>query len=296
MAMTLATLRLVPEGDSIARLAIRLRAELPGRTVVWSRFMTARTALVDLAGRSLDEISSVGKHLLLRFSGGVTLHVHLGMDGSLQVRPGGVRPAAARRVESSYRHTVRFVIGFEATDLVGDDVSVVEIVPTDQEERVVGHLGPDLCGPAWDDRSVEGAVARLGSGPDRPVIEALLDQRNLAGVGNVWAVESCFLLGLYPWTPITDVGDLRRMVRLERRLLLSGIRTPGHVTTGDRRPRFAHWVYRRSNEPCRRCGVPIATRLSGRGAQRTTWWCPSCQPSRVAEASAGPPGRSTHEP
>jgi endonuclease-8 len=264
----------MPEGDTIARLARDLRAALVGRTVQSSKFMTPQTALVDLSGRSCDAVISVGKHLLLRFGGDVTLHVHLRMDGRLRMR-GAVASARSR---STYSHTVRFVIAFDEVELVGDRVPVVEILPTAGESQVVGHLGPDLCGSSWDGGSAAVAVTRLGRRPERAVIEAVLDQRNMAGVGNVWAVESCFLLGLYPWTPVADAGDLHRIVALERRLLVSGLRIPGHVTTGDRRRGHTHWVYGRSGEPCRRCGVPI-TMLVGRSeAARTTWWCPTCQP------------------
>ena len=109
-------------------------------------------------------------------------------------------------------------------------------------------------------------------------MEALLDQRNLAGIGNLWAVETCYLRGVSPWTPVREV-DLRAAVRLARRMMRHSLEHPGQVTTGDTRRGRTHWVYGRAERPCRRCATPVAFRDGGPGPyERETWWCPHCQP------------------
>lgn len=166
--------------------------------------------------------------------------------------------------------------------LYGIALPVVELIPTRDEEGVTGHLGPDLLGAdllgtGWDE--VE-AVRRLSADPHRPVVEALLDQRNLAGIGNVWAVETCFLRGLYPWRPVSSL-DLVGAVRLARRMLAHSTATNGrHVTTGNLRRGEGNWVYDCGGRPCRRCGTPVAFRpaIPGQPYARDTWWCPTCQP------------------
>ena len=272
----------VPEGDTIARLVRRLGPATAGRTVIRSEVRTGRGAGTSLVGRVLLGWDSRGKHILTRFSGGLTLHTHLRMDGRWTLlQPGAVLP---RRVDPD----VRVILGLAGSDppaheaaaagptLYGIALPVVELVPTREEASVVGHLGPDLLGPGWDEAE---AVRRLGSQPDRPVIEALLDQRNLAGIGNVWAVETCFLRGLHPWRPVGTV-DLPGTVRLVRRMLRHSTETTSsHVTTGNLRRGQSHYVYGRAGEPCRRCGTTIEHRPAAPGEphSRDTWWCPKCQ-------------------
>ena len=122
-------------------------------------------------------------------------------------------------------------------------------------------------------------MANLLRDPDRPLVEALLDQKNLAGIGNLWAVETCYLRGHSPWTPVRDV-DLHGTVRLARRMMQHSLEHPGQVTTGDTRRGMTHWVYGRAERPCRRCGTPVLFRdsVTGTPYSRETWWCPSCQP------------------
>ena len=157
----------------------------------------------------------------------------------------------------------------------GLGLPVVELVRTADEARVIGHLGPDPLRADFD----AGAAARaLVSDPDRPVKEALLDQRLMAGLGNLWANELCFLRGHSPWTPMRDV-DATAMVELAARALrVSATRPDAHqVTTGDPRRGASHWVAGRAHRPCLRCGTPVRVRAES-STERRTWWCPYCQP------------------
>jgi formamidopyrimidine-DNA glycosylase len=221
---------------------------------------------------------SRGKHLLTRFDGGgtgvpMTLHTHLRMDGAWQlVGPGKVLPR-------TFDDEIRLVLRTDGPTAYALRMPVVELLPTDREDDVVGHLGPDLLGDDWDE---DEAVRRLSARPDRPLVEALLDQKNLAGIGNLWAVETCYLRGHSPWTPVGEV-DLRAAVRLVQRMLRHSLEHAGQVTTGDTRRGRTHWVYGRAERPCRRCGTPVQFRDAVEGAPygRETWWCPSCQPGPV---------------
>lgn len=271
------------EGDAVHRCAARLDA-LSGATVVRSDFRTPSLATVDLAGRVLVATRAHGKHLLTRFAGDLTLHSHLRMSGSWTVvRKHGDdgRPLLPRRL------AVRAVLTLDTgVSLVGVDVPVLELLRTRDEHRVVGHLGPDVLAgaptatqAAFDE---ETALARLRRDPDRPIVEALLDQRGVSGLGNLWAVEVCFLRGLWPWTPVRDV-DLEPLLTLARRMIRHSLEHgTGMTTTGVKRRGENHWVTGRSNRPCRRCGTLVRFRpAAGSGAPytREVWWCPSCQPA-----------------
>jgi endonuclease-8 len=252
----------MPEGDVVWRAARQLDAALTGRVLSRSDFRVPRFATIDLTGRAVLETVSRGKHLLSRVAGGLTIHTHLRMDGSWRIRPANGFPPRD--------HRVRLVLGYS--------LGVVEVLPTAQEDRVVGHLGPDLLGPDWD---VTQAVRRLRSEPDQPIGEALLDQRNLAGIGNLYKAETLFLRGIDPWCPVGAIVDLDALVELARRLLDANKERIGQVTTGVDRPGEQTWVYGRSGRPCRRCGSAIRT--SGQDRQRkeprerVTFWCPRCQ-------------------
>ena len=144
---------------------------------------------------------------------------------------------------------------------------------------VVGHLGPDLLGPDWDAHE---AVRRLAADPDRPLGEALLDQRNLAGIGNIYRSETLFLSGVSPFLPVSAVGNLPKVVDLARRLLLANRARPQITTTGNPRRGEQLWVYGRAGERCRRCRTPILRAMQGQPPyDRVTFWCPSCQPQML---------------
>jgi endonuclease VIII len=257
----------VPEGDTVWLTAQRLHQALAGRVLTRSDVRVPRYATTDLTGRAVSEAIARGKHLLIRVDGGITVHTHLRMDGSWRVRPAGDRVAAS--------HRIRLVLANDTWQAVGYQLGIVEVLPTAREASVVGHLGPDLLGPDWDP---EEAARRLLAAPARPVGEALLDQRNLAGVGNIFATEMLFLHGISPWRPVGEVPDLRALVELGQRLLDANKERAGIITTGMARRGEETWVYGRAGRPCRRCGTPIRRAEQGAaGEERLKFWCPACQ-------------------
>jgi endonuclease VIII len=253
----------MPEGDVVWSTARRLDEALAGRPLTRTDFRVPRLATADLTGDVVTETVSRGKHLLTRTRSGLTVHTHLRMDGSWRVRP------AADQAGNSHR--IRLVLANRDWQAIGYQLGVVELLRTRDEAQVTGHLGPDLLGPDWNCAE---AVRRLAAEPDRPIGEALLDQRSLAGIGNLYKAEVLFLSGISPWRPVGDVADLGAVAELARRLLDANKEQIGQVTTGSRRRGEETWVYGRRGRPCRRCGTPIRTQ----GQQdRVTFWCPSCQ-------------------
>ncbi len=267
----------MPEGDTVWLHARRLHTALAGRELRGSEFRLAALATADIAGAQVREVVSRGKHLLIRVRtpdrGDWSLRSQLRMDGTWRVfRPG--QPWRGRPA-----HTVRVVLTVEGAVVVGFHLHHVALVPTTREADLVGHLGPDLLGPDWD--SAE-AVRRLAERSDESIAAALLDQRNLAGIGNVYKCELLFLRGVSPWTPVNEVDDLDAMVQLAHRLLLGNRDRWDQVTTGDLRRGRRAYVFERSGKPCRRCGEPI--RRAHQGSElddRMTYWCPRCQPGPV---------------
>ncbi|MFL6107668.1 MAG: Fpg/Nei family DNA glycosylase [Marmoricola sp.] len=256
----------MPEGDTVYRAARRLDA-LSGQVLTASDFRIPSLATSDLSGRTVLETVSRGKHLLMRFEGDMTLHSHLKMEGAWDVGAPGAR---RRRPE----HEIRALLRTEQNEAIGYSV-LLDLVPTPAESGLVGHLGPDLLGPDWD---ADEAVRRLRRLPHVPVGEALLDQRNLAGIGNVYRAEICFVAGVDPHTPVSEVAKLPRMVAIAHRMLELNRDRHSRVTTGDTRPGRRTWVYGRRG-PCPRCGTQILSdELGPEGQERTAWWCPSCQP------------------
>jgi endonuclease VIII len=258
----------MPEGDNVWQTARRLSA-LTGEVLTSSDFRVPSLATTDLAGRQVIKTVSRGKHLLTRLENDVTIHSHLKMEGRWDVQPAGSRwrrPA----------HEARAVLVTDSHEAIGFSV-LLDVVPTTEEHTLVGHLGPDLLGPDWD---AEEAVRRIAAGPDVPIGQALLDQRNLAGLGNVYRAEICFLGGLDPRTPVRDVPDLPRLVTRAHQLITANRDRPDRITTGDRRPGRRLWIYRRRG-PCLRCGTAIEVgELGPEGQERALWWCPRCQPPR----------------
>lgn len=219
-----------------------------------------------------------GKHLLTRFDSGLTLHTHLLMTGSWTVtRPGRRLPA---RLMPDVR--VLFVCA-DGPSAFGISLPVVDLLHTADESSVVGHLGPDPLRADWDPID---AVARLSGDPQRAVSAALLDQSLLAGLGNLWANELCFLRGLHPARPIGDV-DVAALVRLAARALWVSATAPGamQITTGNRRRGEQHWVSGRAGRPCLRCARIVAVLDDAHSPSgRRTWWCPNCQPEAGARS------------
>jgi len=260
----------VPEGDTVWRSARLLDRALTGRVLTRTDLRVPSFATWDLSGATVAETLSRGKHLLTRIDGEQqwTLHTHLKMEGSWRVLGPGQRwPRPG--------HTARIVLETSDTVAVGFQLGIVEIVPRDHEPDLVGHLGPDLLGPDWD---ADEAVRRLREHPDRTIKEALLDQTRLAGIGNLYANELCFVSGVDPRTTVAAVPDLTRMVARAHQMLDLNRHRAVQSTTGDLTRGRATWVYGRPGEPCRRCGARIIeTMLGDPGRERTTYACPSCQ-------------------
>ncbi|HSX66150.1 DNA-formamidopyrimidine glycosylase family protein [Nocardioides sp.] len=256
----------MPEGDAVWRTARLLDRGLSGRVLTSTDFRVPAHATASLAGEQVVETIARGKHLLTRIGDDLTLHTHLKMEGSWRVGHVGER-------WSKPAHTARVVLRAEDVEAVGFSLGVVELLPRSREGDAVGHLGPDLLGPDWDAVT---AVARLLRDPDRPLAEALLDQRNLAGIGNVYAAELCFLTGRLPTTPVGDVARLERLVARAHLLLTANREHPGMPTTGNLRRGNMHWVYGRRE--CGRCGTQVRVEHQGEpGRERVRYWCPSCQ-------------------
>jgi endonuclease VIII len=257
----------MPEGDAVWLTARRLHEALAGRVLTRSDFRVPRYATTDLTRRTVTEAVSRGKHLLIRTGDGITVHTHLRMDGSWRVRPARERAASS--------HRIRLILANSEWQAVGYQLGVVEVLPTASEHTVVGYLGPDLLGPDWDPAE---AMSRLRADPARPIGEALLDQRNLAGIGNVYKAEVLFLRGIDPWRPVGEVADVAALAELARRLLDANKERFGMVTTGVARRGEETWVYGRAGRPCRRCGTPVRSADQGPNPQeRITYWCPRCQ-------------------
>jgi endonuclease-8 len=277
----------MPEGDTIYRSAQTLDRALGGRVV--TRFASVLPALtrVDhdapIAGRTVERCWSQGKHLLIGLSGGVVLRTHMRMHGSWHV----YRPGERWRRP---RFHMRIVIETDAFVAVAFDVPVAEFHTMRELARVpvLRELGPDLLAADFD---VEAAAGRLRQRGSLAIADALLDQRALAGIGNVYKSEVCFICRVNPFTPVERLADddLRALVRSARRLLQAnvaagtdaGIATyhPLRRTTGRAGAEEHLWVYGRTGRPCRRCRTPIERTKQGVDA-RSTYWCPTCQPQR----------------
>lgn len=293
----------MPEGDSIWRAAAELRAALAGRVLTASDFRVPRFATLNLAGWTVTEVVPRGKHLLMRLLGpeevhnfdlpaapgsapeaagatgpagmrrSLTIHSHLKMEGSWQVYPPGGRWKRPG-------HTARCVLRTASSDVVGFSLGILEVLSTAEEDKAVGHLGPDLLGPDWDAAE---ALRRLLAAPENPLGLALLDQRNLAGIGNVYRCEVCFLAGMHPASPVSTVKDLPAVLANAKRLLEANLGPGARQTVGvggpSRRP--SHWVYGREHQPCLRCRTPIRRGVLGTpdgSEERNIYFCPQCQP------------------
>ncbi|KUI48440.1 DNA glycosylase [Mycobacterium sp. GA-1199] len=256
----------MPEGDTVYRTATKLREALVGKQLTRCDVRVPKFATVDLTGCVVDEVISRGKHLFIR-AGDASIHSHLKMEGAWLI--GG----QIRRVPE---YKIRILLHTSDSRAAGVDLGVLEILRRDHDMEAVAHLGPDLLGDDW-----EPAVARanLVEDPQRPLAEALLDQRVMAGVGNVYANELCFVTGYLPITPVGSVKDPLRMVQRARDMLWLNRSRVNRTTTGDTRGGRDLWVYGRRGRPCRRCGTPIESDSPRPGSpgDRVSYWCPVCQ-------------------
>lgn len=249
----------MPEGDTVFRTAAKLREALVGKTLTRCDIRVPRHATVNLTGQVVDEVLSRGKHLFIRV-GESSIHSHLKMDGSWRIGTAKV-PA----------HKVRIVLGTADATATGIDLGILDVLERRHDQDVVAHLGPDLLGPDWDAHL---AAANLIAQPDREFAEALLDQRVMAGVGNVFANELCFVFGRAPNAAAGTLSDPLRVARRARDMLWLNRLQVNRTTTGNTRRGEQVWVYGRAGEPCRRCRTTIKMDNSG---DRIRYWCPNCQ-------------------
>jgi endonuclease-8 len=276
----------MPEGDSIFRAARTLHTALAGQVV--TRFETglAQLAALDrdepIAGRAVEQVTAAGKHLLMTLSGGIVLRTHMRMNGSWHIYRPGERWQMPPRA-------MRILIATADWVAVAFNVYVAEFVRADQlhRHRPLAALGPDLLGDFDGAR----ALSRVRQHNSRAVHEVLLDQRVMAGIGNVYKSEILFLAGLHPDTPAKLVPDEEwlTLMALAQQLLKAniaessgqGIETYRGLRRTTRRMNAEQrlWVYSRGGQPCRTCGTRIASRKDGDDA-RVTYWCPVCQPMR----------------
>jgi endonuclease-8 len=281
----------VPEGDTLFRTAAGLRPYLVGRTVTAARTggPGAVPQVSRIVGREITAVEALGKNLLIRFDNGLELRTHLRMNGSWhRYRPGERwrRPAGRARL----------VLEVPGAVAVCFDAPVVELLEQRAEglHPSLGRLGPDLLAADFD---ADEALRRLRD-PVRATMaigEAIIDQRALAGVGNVYKSELLWIDGVSPFAPVAELDDatLRRLVETGRRLLLANSaarRGPERVTTaGDRGAPGPLYVYGRTGRPCRRCRTPIASAQQGTEIPRTTYLCPTCQAVRPTPPTAPTP-------
>ncbi len=259
----------MPEGDTVHQTATRLHQALAGRPLTRSDLRVPKYATTDLTGREILDVTPRGKHLLTRIEGGLTLHSHLRMDGSWRIF------APGERWTGGQTHQIRAILANETRTAVGYRLPVLELLRTADEHKAVGHLGPDLLGPDWDP---DKALANLLDDPARELGEALLDQRNLAGIGNIYKSELCFMASVTPWTPVGDLPEnlAPRLIAAAHRVLDANRDRPARTTTNRRDQRL--YVYGRAPRPCLRCGTPVRTAQQGDGSRdRPTYWCPRCQ-------------------
>jgi endonuclease VIII len=273
----------MPEGDTIFRAARTLHRALAGRVV--THFESVFPALTrvhedaSITGRTVDSVRSSGKHLLMNLSGDLTLRTHMRMNGSWHIYRPGERWQRPRR-------DMRIVVSTAEYVAVGFSIPVAEWLRTTElrRSRDLARLGPDLLAEQFDS---EEAFRRIRARASEPVAEVLLDQRVLAGIGNVYKSEVLFACGVYPFAEVGKLSDaqIRALLTASRKFLRANV-TEGLAamttylgfrrTTGRDDPSARLWVYGRVGEPCRRCGSAILLDKRGKDA-RLTYWCPRCQ-------------------
>jgi endonuclease VIII len=257
----------VAEGDTIHRTARALQAALGGKQVLTvvapnprSPLRRQQGRLQGLRGAAMTEAEARGKHLLLHFEGDLVMHSHLGMRGSWRVVPAGDRMARDRRA-----WVVLSAADVEAVELDGSRLDL-RTEPEVRSDPRLRSLGPDVLAPEFDVETGLAALRRTGQ--SRQIGEALLDQRVLSGIGNIYKCEGCWSARVDPWRAMLDLDDdvLRRLVIETAALMRYGLETG----------RMPHSIYRRAGQPCPRCGDRIRSRGQG-DANRTTYWCETCQ-------------------
>lgn len=265
----------MPEGDTVIRAAARLHRAFAGRELTRAELRWPTLAAARLSGTTTIDVVARGKHLLHRFGDRRTLHTHLKMEGEWRVVDPGKLGGWGRNPD------VRVLLSTGATAAVGVRLGSVDVVDTEAESDLVGHLGPDVLGADWDQlqaaRNLTAASGTIGA--------ALLDQRNLAGVGTLWAAESLFLEGVSPWSPAAELSDAGLSGLLDRVSVMMryGARTgnqggAAYLSGAMTHRRDATFVHARSGRPCRRCGGQVRVAAIGVPPRdRVMFYCPRCQ-------------------
>lgn len=273
----------MPEGDTIFRAARTLNAALAGKVVRRFETRLAHLARVDdntpIAGRIIERVVPIGKHLIIEFSGGLHLRTHLRMNGSWHIYRPGER-------WMKRRDAMRLVIETDDFVAVGFDIPVAEFL----DDRAVvrqedlRRIGPDTLGERFD---VDDVVARMRARDDSEIANVLLNQRVIAGIGNIYKSETLFICRINPFSQVSDLSDetLKTISNTARKILQhsAAVDRPARHHTGSLDSAKNLWVYGRRGEPCRRCGTLIEYRKQGSDV-RGTYWCPRCQPALAPEA------------
>jgi endonuclease-8 len=276
----------MPEGDTIFRSARALGRALGGKTITGFRstypLLTRFHDDTPLTGQTVESVEARGKWLLIHFSGGGTLATHMLMSGSWHIyRPGELWQKPPRMARIVIENSEYHAIGFNVP------VAEMHTAQSLARDRRFPASGNDLLRPDFD---AEAAVQRILASGDEEIGDVLLNQRVLAGVGNVFKSEVCFVAGLYPFRKVATLtrDQIEQAIAIARRQLNANVledspdrivtfRGAGRRTTHRSDPTESLWVYGRAGEPCRKCDAPIRRRIQGFDA-RVTFWCPRCQP------------------
>ena len=266
----------MPEGDTIFRAARTLHRALAGKRVAKFETAFAQLARVDdqspIAGRTIERVRAAGKHLIIDFSGGLSLRTHMRMNGSWHIYKAGERWQRPRS-------DLRVLVATDDYVAIGFNVPIAELETTATVDNL--NLGPDFLAEEFD---VAEATRRIREQGNEEIANVLLNQRVVAGIGNVFKSEVLFLANVNPFRLTANVteSELQKILTLGRRLMKQNV-LPGtreRRTTDRAHPAEGLWVYSRGGEPCRKCGTPIQYRKQGRDV-RGTYWCPKCQPHDV---------------
>lgn len=256
----------MPEGDTVARVARTLDAALSGRRLISTDFRVPALAGLDLAGAAVTATVPYGKHLLTRTDAGMTIHTHLKMEGAWKVFRVGQRWHGPG-------HQIRIALVTDDYSAVGYRLGIVDVVPSVEEGRAIGHLGPDILGEDFDLQEV---LRHLKAQPERAIGEALLDQTVVAGIGNLYRNEVLFLMGIDPRAEVAGITDPAALLNKVRKMMRANLAHWSQTTTGNTRPSMRHWVFERAGAPCRRCGTKVESFVMGR-PPRIAYVCPRCQ-------------------
>ncbi|MDY3127456.1 MAG: DNA-formamidopyrimidine glycosylase family protein [Corynebacterium sp.] len=275
----------MPEGDSVLQLAHRLQF-MVGKEVTHSSVRVPRHATAHFEGTTCENVWPYGKHLFMQFADDI-VHTHLKMEGLWAIHHAGER---WRNPGHSARIVLRLANHPRDIEVVGHWLGFVDIYPADRYSERIAHLGPDILADDWDEWGRGEALSRIAARPERSIGAALLDQKNVAGIGNEYRAEACFLAGLHPADSVASIGmdNVIKVVDISRRIMWANRYSPIRVTTGVKRAGETSYVFGRNHKRCRRCGTLITSAaLGGVDAggdegelERIIWVCPNCQPRR----------------